>query len=216
MKKIRKIIVILIILVILLGVGYFVYTRYFNKSEEPEIKVEKKIEGYGYTLDENETELYKEEFNNLESILEASEVDYEEYAKSVAKLFVIDFYTLDNKLSKNDIGGVIFLRKDIKDNFIDKARSTFYKYVEIKEGRTQELPVVSSIDEVMVEKTTFTINKISKTTTKKASGASNVGETVDAYKVNISWSYEKDLGYETYKTIYLVRDGKKLSIIEID
>ena len=127
MKKIRKIIVILIILVILLGTGYFVYTRYFNKSEEPEIKVEKKIEGYGYTLDENETELYKEEFNNLETILEASEVDYEEYAKSVAKLFIIDFYTLDNKLSKNDIGGVIFLRKDIKDNFIEKARSTYYK-----------------------------------------------------------------------------------------
>ena len=216
MKKIRKIIIALIILVLLAGAGYLVYTKYFNKTEEPIVKVEKKIEGYGYTLDENETDLYKEEFDNLESILEESEVDYEEYAKSISKLFVIDFYTLDNKLSKNDIGGTMFIRKDIRDNFIDKARSTFYKYVEIKEGRTQKLPIVSGIEDVTVEKTTYTIKKISKTTTKKAGTATNVGETVEAYKVVISWTYEEDLGYETYKTIYLVQDGKKLSIIEID
>ena len=217
MKKIRKLIIILIILIVIFSVGYFVYDNYFNTNEEPVVKVEKKIEGYGYALDENETEVYKEEFDNLESILKESEVDYEKYAESIAKLFVIDFYTLDNKLSKNDIGGAMFVRKDIRDNFIDKARSTFYKYVEIKEGRTQKLPVVSRVDEVTVQQTTYTIKKISKTTTKKANGSyTNVGETIEAYKVDISWSYEEDLGYETYKTLYLVKDGKVLSIVEID
>ena len=129
-------------------------------------------------------------------------VDYEEYAKSIAKLFIIDFYTLDNKLSKNDIGGTEFIKKDMRDNFIEEARSTFYKYVEVIDGRTQELPEVSSITDVSVEKTEFKYSD----------------KTIDenAYKVSISWDYVEDLGYEKEASMIIVKQDKKLYIVEMD
>ena len=215
MKKIRKIIIILLIILIVLLIGYIVYDKCFNKEEEP-IKVEKRIDDYGYTLDENETNIYKEEFYNLEKILESSEVDYEAYAKSIAKLFIIDFYTLDNKLSKNDIGGVEFLKPSMRDNFIEQARSTFYKYVEVKKGRTQKLPIVSSVDDIELEKTTYTIKKITKTTSKKGKTPTNVGDIKEAYKLNISWSYKEDLGYEDTTTMYMIKENDKLYIVEMN
>ena len=130
----------------------------------------------------------------------------------------MDFYTLDNKLSKNDIGGTQFIEEDMRDNFIEEARSTFYKYVEVKsDDRTQDLPIVSSIDEVSIEDTTFTIyDKTTTTTTskyKKTTTAS--GTTVDAYKVTISWSYKEDLDYETEANMILIKDENKLYIVEV-
>ena len=122
---------------------------------------------------------------------------------SVAKLFIIDFYTLDNKLSKNDIGGTDFIKESMRDNFIEEARSTFYKYVEVKSNkRTQKLPVVSEIIEAYVENTSFKYND----------------KTIDenAYKVTISWDYKEDLGYETEAKMILVNENNKLYIIEMN
>ena len=217
-KKSKKILIFLIVLVLVAIIGILVYSFCF-KEDEQEIKVIKTISKYGYTLDENETQIYKDEFNNLDKILSEKEVDYEAYAKSIAKLFIMDFYTLDNKLSKNDIGGTQFIEENMRDNFIEEARSTFYKYVEVKsDDRTQDLPIVSSIDEVSIEDTTFTIyDKTTTTTTskyKKTTTAS--GTTVDAYKVTISWSYKEDLGYETEANMILIKDDNKLYIVEMD
>ena len=99
MKKIKKILITLIIITILLICGLLIY-KFLIKDKPNEVKVVKKISGYGYSLKENATEIYKDEFDNLDSILSKKEVDYEEYAKQIAKLFIIDFYTLNNKLSK--------------------------------------------------------------------------------------------------------------------
>lgn len=201
MKKSRKIIISLIVIILIAIIGLIVYKTVFNNSQE-EVKIIKSIKDYDYNLKENETELYKTEFNELDKILSKKNVDYEEYAKSIAKLFIIDFYTLDNKLSKNDIGGTEFIKEDMRDNFIEEARSTFYKYVEVIDGRTQELPEVSNITDVLVEKAEFKYSD----------------KTIDenAYKVSISWDYVEDLGYEKEASMIIVKQDKKLYIVEMD
>lgn len=201
MKKSRKIIISLIVIILIAIIGLIVYKTVFNNSQE-EVKIIKSIKDYDYNLKENETELYKTEFNELDRILSKKNVDYEEYAKSIAKLFIIDFYTLNNKLSKNDIGGTEFIKEDMRDNFIEEARSTFYKYVEVIDGRTQELPEVSNITEVSVEKAEFKYSD----------------KTIDenAYKVSISWDYVEDLGYEKEASMIIVKQDKKLYIVEMD
>lgn len=201
MKKSRKIIISLIVIILIAIIGLIVYKTVFNNSQE-EVKIIKSIKDYDYNLKENETELYKTEFNELDRILSKKNVDYEEYAKSIAKLFIIDFYTLDNKLSKNDIGGTEFIKEDMRDNFIEEARSTFYKYVEVIDGRTQELPEVSNITDVSVEKAEF---KYSDNTIDE-----------NAYKVSISWDYVEDLGYEKEASMIIVKQDKKLYIVEMD
>lgn len=201
MKKSRKIIISLIVIILIAIIGLIVYKTVFNNSQE-EVKIIKSIKDYDYNLKENETELYKTEFNELDRILSKKNVDYEEYAKSIAKLFIIDFYTLNNKLSKNDIGGTEFIKEDMRDNFIEEARSTFYKYVEVIDGRTQELPEVSNITDVSVEKAEFKYSD----------------KTIDenAYKVSISWDYVEDLGYEKEASMIIVKQDKKLYIVEMD
>ena len=201
MKKSRKIIISLIVIILIAIIGLIVYKTVFNNSQE-EVKIIKSIKDYDYNLKENETELYKTEFNELDKILSKKNVDYEEYAKSIAKLFIIDFYTLNNKLSKNDIGGTEFIKEDMRDNFIEEARSTFYKYVEVIDGRTQELPEVSNITDVSVEKAEF---KYSDNTIDE-----------NAYKVSISWDYVEDLGYEKEASMIIVKQDKKLYIVEMD
>lgn len=215
MKKSKKILITLIIIVILSIIGILLY-NYFSKDEPKEVKTIKSIPEYGYELKENETKLYKDEFDNLDKILSKKEVDYEEYAKQIAKLFIIDFYTLDNKLSKNDIGGTDFIKDDMRDNFIEKARSTFYKYLEVNSSdRNQELPIVSEIKDVEIENTTFVI-KDSKTTTSKTKTTTSKGTQVDAYKVIISWDYKEDYGYEKEANMIIIKEDKKLYIVEMD
>lgn len=216
-NKVKKILITLIIIVILAIVGILLYS-YFKNDEPKEVKTIKSIPEYGYELKENETKLYKDEFEKLDNILSKKEVDYEAYAKQIAKLFIIDFYTLDNKLSKNDIGGTDFIKESMRDNFIEEARSTFYRYLEVEsDTRNQDLPEVSEITSVELENTTFLLEDLEAKTTssrKKASSAS--GTTVDAYKVTISWDYKEDFGYETEANMIIIKEDKKLYIVEMD
>lgn len=201
-SKLKKLLIILIILVIIAIIGILVY-NFFFKNKEEEVKVIKSIPEYGYDLRENETKLYKDEFEKLDDILSKNDVDYEEYAKEIAKLFIIDFYTLSNKQSKNDIGGTDFIKESMRDNFIEEARSTFYRYIEVlSDNRNQDLPEVSEIKSVKIEDTSFTYSD----------------DTVDdnAYRVTISWDYKEDFGYETEANMIIVKEDKKLYIVEMD
>lgn len=213
MKKIRRLLLILILIVLIAIGAYYVYENYIKESDEP--KVIKRIDKYDYELNNKETKLYKTTFDELDKILSKKNVNYDSYAKTISKLFIIDFYTLDNKLSKNDIGGVQFIKDSMKDNFIEQARGTFYRYVEQKEGRSQKLPVVSKITSVNTEKTTYIVEDINATTTKRVNKKTE-GTEYEAYNVSISWDYEKDLGYETTANLTLIKDGKKLYIVEMD
>lgn len=205
-KKAKRILVIfLILLVIVLGVLAF-KDKIFgnNESGVKEIKVVNKIEKYGYNLKENKPKAYKKMFEELKKILEAKEVDEEAYVKKISEMFIYDFYSLQDKTAKTDIGGVEFVYGDFLPNFLQNAQNTYYKYVEnnIYGNRNQSLPVVSNIEVVSVSKEAFAY-----------------GDKTDeeAYKVNVKWSYTESefATYQKEADIIFIHDDIKLSLVEL-
>ena len=199
-NKKRKVLLIIIIAILVLG-AFLVYLL-FNFENVPKQTVKKvdEIKGFNYHLEDRDTALYKKEFQNLKTNLESKEIDYEEYAKSIAKMFVIDLYTIDNKVNKYDIGSLEFVHPDAKENFELNAKDTLYKYVmdNSYNDRTQELPIVSSI----------TINDFQTTTFKLKE------EEIPSYEISLSWEYEKDLDYDTKALVTIVKKDKTLYVVQ--
>ncbi len=199
-NKKRKVLLIIIIAILVLG-AFLVYLL-FNFENVPKQTVKKvdEIKGFNYHLEDRDTALYKKEFQNLKTNLESKEIDYEEYAKSIAKMFIIDLYTIDNKVNKYDIGSLEFVHPDAKENFELNAKDTLYKYVmdNSYNDRTQELPIVSSI----------TINDFQTTTFKLKE------EEIPSYEISLSWEYEKDLDYDTKALVTIVKKDKTLYVVQ--
>ncbi len=193
-NKLQTIVLILMILCIAAIAIYVIITfmpKKVNNKEQEKIK-------YNYILYERDSTLYKDTFSKLKTVLGVEPINYDDYATYAAELFVIDFYTLNNKNSKNDIGGTQYLYNDVKSNFILKAKDTIYKYVGTKENRLIELPVVNKIELVKVEKIEYKIKDIS----------------YEAYKVSLKWEYEKDLKYDKEGSITLIKEDNKLYVVE--
>ena len=156
-QDIRNIILFILVGLIIFGVvGYKVYDDFF-KDKVPDKKLVS-LDLYGYTLSKNDTDLYKDNFKALEKTLNETPINYEDYAKIMSKLFVIDVFTLSNKLSSTDIGGLEFLHKDLRENFKENMGSTLYKNVEINlDGkRTQNLPEVTIVEVTDLFETKYT------------------------------------------------------------
>ena len=125
--------------------GLIIYFGIFNnKKLATHAKKVDTIEGYNYSLYDTSTKVYENVFKELSKELTKASVDEKKYAELLAQLFIIDFYTLDNKLTNLNIGGVEFVHSDIVNNFKEKANATIYKYVQsnIYGDRKQKLPVV--------------------------------------------------------------------------
>ena len=160
-KSDRKIILLFALVGILL-LGFLIYR--VNKdflSKNANKKQIDSIEYYGYTLTKSDTDIYKSTFKELSKVLNNKPIDNTEYAKLISKLFIIDLYTLNNKLSSTDIGGLEFLHKDLRDNFKENMGATLYKYVEsnLDGKRKQELPIVKEVTISDVFETKYTYNK---------------------------------------------------------
>ena len=206
-KKVKNLfIIVLIVLAIILGFFSFKDKLFGSKEDVKEVKVVNKIEKYGYNLKENKPKEYKKMFEELKKILNAKEVDEEAYVKKISEMFIYDFYSLNDKTAKTDIGGVEFVYGDFLPNFLQNAQNTYYKYVEnnIYNNRKQTLPIVSAsdIEVVTVEQEPFAYGD--KTDEK-------------AYKVNIKWNYT-DSEFSTYQKeadIIFIHDDIKLSLVEL-
>lgn len=190
-NKIKKIIRIIMLVVVALIAIYAIFVAIPSKKNKDE-----GIENINnkYILYKRDSSLYKENFEKLRTILETSPVDNKEYAETIVKLFVIDFYTLDNKNDNTDIGGLQYVHSNLKDNLVLNASSTMYKYIKT----TKELPKVKSITSVVTRETTYKIND----------------KDYSAYAITINWEYDKDLGYEKQGTFIVVNDNENLSIVE--
>ena len=190
-NKIKKIIRIIMLVVIALIAIYAIFVAITSKKKKDE-----GIENINnkYILYKRDSSLYKENFEKLRTILETSPVDNKKYAETIVKLFVIDFYTLDNKNDNTDIGGLQYVHSNLKDNLVLNASSTMYKYIKT----TKELPKVKSITSVDTRETTYKIND----------------KDYSAYAITINWEYGKDLGYEKQGTFIVVKDNENLSIVE--
>ena len=190
-NKIKKIIRIIMLVVIALIAIYAIFVAIPSKKNKDE-----GIENINnkYILYKRDSSLYKENFEKLRTILETSPVDNKKYAETIVKLFVIDFYTLDNKNDNTDIGGLQYVHSNLKDNLVLNASSTMYKYIKT----TKELPKVKSITSVDTRETTYKIND----------------KDYSAYAITINWEYDKDLGYEKQGTFIVVNDNGNLSMVE--
>ena len=118
----------------------------------------------------------------------------------LSKLFIIDVFNLDNKLSSTDIGGLEFIHKDLEENFKENMGNTLYKNVEINlDGkRTQNLPIVNSIEVTDVFETKYTYKK----------------NEYDAYLVSLTWDYKQDLGYQKSIKLTLIKDNNILYVVK--
>ena len=209
-KKIKNIIIILIILVVFGGLIYLAISSRGNKKVKTEVTVLDALEEYGYTLSDADSELYKEEFNKLKEILKDSPRDDKKYSEQVAKLFIIDVYTMSTKFNIYDVGGNEFFYTSKVGMFEHKLIDTLYATMEDNTygDRKQELPEVKSITIENVEDASY--EKIDKVDGKEEK------EKVEGYKFLISWEYVKDLGYDSKAEVTVVKDGNlKYSVIEL-
>lgn len=199
-KRLFNFFVILIALVLFAIVAF----KVVSDMNRDNAKVEKKeldiIEPYGYKLDDRDTDTYKKYFNELKEVLSEEPIDEEKYAELLTKLFITDFYTLSSRLTSTDIGSLEFIHENQVENFILNAEETMYKTVEsdLYGERDQELPEVKEVTVESVEATTYTYNNTE----------------YDAYRVTASWTYKKDLGYETEGIFILMKDNDKLNVVE--
>ena len=201
MKKKYKVILIIIIILIVLLAASLVAGKLLSKSDNKDaVKVVDSIDEFGYTLDDRDTKLMKNTYNELKNVLSSDEINYEEYAKKLAELFVIDLFTMDNKVNRYDVGSTEYVYPDNVDNFKTNVEDTIYKSMENNSDgkRRQDLPEVSSITNSSVEGSTFLFGE----------------DEYDSYVVSITWDYVDDLGYDDNATITLIELDNKLYVVE--
>ena len=200
MKKKYKLGLILIaILIFLILVITIIFLLKGDKKVE-KTKVVDSIDNFSYTLDDRDTKLMKETYNELKDILNKDQIDYEAYAKTLAKLFVIDLFTMNNKINKYDVGSTEYVYPESVDNFKLNVEDTIYKSMEDNSDgkRKQDLPEVISVDASNIEEVEFEIKE----------------EIEKVYEVKLTWEYEKDLGYDDNATIKLLNVDDKLYVVE--
>lgn len=198
-KKVIKIFAILLIC----GAGVYFGLMYFNKKTAvKEIKTLDEIKGYSYSLRENDTALFKTNYEALEHVLTSKEIDFKEYAKYASSLFIIDLYTINNKTNKYDVGGKEFVYPSIASNYELNVSDTIYRYVKDNsvQERKQELPEVSEINVSDVSECEYKID--------------SEGKTYSAYKVTLDWKYVTDLGYDTKGIVTLIKVDNNLYVVE--
>ncbi len=189
--KIKKLLrIIMIVLVIVIGIYAF-------KTVAPSIKKESnndidKVKEY--VLYRRDSELYKGIFNKLKEELNKESIDYNKYAEYISELFIIDLYTLSNKNSSEDVGGIGYVLDSVKDNYKLNVSNTLYKYI----NSIDEKPTVSSIELISKKDTTYKLNN----------------KIYDGYEISLKWDYTKDLGYEKEGIVIVIKDNDKLFVVE--
>ena len=196
----------ILICLAIVGVIYYAWTGGFDdwfkpKKSAVETKVLDSLDDYGYSLSDKDTDAFKDEYNTLKDILNEKKIDEEKYAEQVARMFVMDLYTISTKVNKLDIGGSEYFYIDKVSMYELKVMDTLYSNLldNTYGDRNQELPTVSSVETISVEKGTYMVG----------------AEEKEAYIVKVKWTYEKDMGYDSIGTVILCKEnGKRISVVE--
>lgn len=202
LKKKVKVMLVLSVILIATGVGFIAYESIKPKAVK-KATVENEIKEYGYTLKSTRNDKYKEMFQELKDILSKENVDEKAYLEQISKMFIMDFYTLNDKLANTDVGGIDFVHANAKTNFLEKSEDTVYKYVEndIYGNRDQKLPEVTDVTIESTENIEYTI------------GTDFTDD--NAYQVEVSLKYKEDMDYPTKATLIFVHEDNKLSLVEV-
>ena len=197
-KQIKKSALMIIILTILISIG--LYFLLFSKSTGGLLVRSKDTTAkFDYTLDKDNTNLMKENFKELKDILANDNINYEDYAKTLAKLFIIDLYTIDNKKSMYDVGSLEYVYD--KENFKTRCQNTLYRGLNDKSTRkNNEYPIVESINIDSFENGEFTYND----------------NKYESYEITLSWDYKKDLGYDKKGKVTIIKIEDKLYVVSYE
>lgn len=204
-SKIKKVLTILLIVILIAGGIVAVWNFVFkdDNKEAQSIKELAKLEEYGYTLTDSDSKYFKSEFEVLEKILEAESIDEKEYVTQVAKMFVIDLYSLNTKVNKYDIGGGEYYHSAKKAMYEQKVMDTLYSTLldNTFGDRKQELPEVKNVEVKNVEEDTYEIDKAK----------------YDSYVVDLEITYVKSMGYDEKVTATLIKEdnSKRWSVVDI-
>lgn len=205
-RRVKKRIFLVLFLLALVGFCLIYFLGFGKKKDQPvakEIEVIDTIDNFDYTLNDNETEYYNSVFNELKGLLSSDDYENRDYAVLVGKLFLIDFYDLNNKVMKSDVGGTQFVYAPYREDFEKGAMDTVYDSVQsnVYGDRKQELPIVKSVENTDLELKLFEYN----------------GDIdYDAYYLNMSITYETDLGYPNQVLLVLIHNGDKLEIAKME
>lgn len=206
-KKIALIVLSLILVILIIMVGYKLCVKYLFADSENEVKTtEKKVielDNYDYYLHGNATPYEHELAEELKQVLSSEEINWEDYAKVLTKMFVSDLFTLENKNGSGDITSSQYVYADYQAMFKTKVKDTIYASIEIDlDGtRNQTLPSVTNVEVTSVTNGEFTYN----------------GEVLDsnAYYVSVSIGYAQDLGYPTSYEVVLVKNNDLLQVVKV-
>lgn len=200
----KGIISLVIIGIVILGLSALLVNRLFfnNNDDIQKIEVLEEIKDYGYVLEDRDSKLYEEEYKKLKDNLTSDSIDYLEYANSLTKLYVIDFYTLDNKLNKYDVGSLDFILDSDKDVFKNKAMDTYYHNVKDNTfgNRKQNLPSVIGVNISDVEDIKYKLDNIS----------------YDGYLMHVDFKYSIDIDASTNVLITLINKDNHLYVVKVE
>ena len=197
-KKKIALIIIGVVLVILVTVLVCFFVNKNNKHKPEDIvnvtEVSDRIDKYGYSLNKNVTDYYKDEFNKLKNLS-----NEEEIAKQVAKLFVIDLFSMDYKINKYEVTSAQYFYSDKRDMHRNKVMDNLYNLMEDNSygDRKQKLPEVTNVEVSDVKKDNYSLGD----------------KKVDSYVVNLTISYKENLGYDTKGEVILVKDNDNISVV---
>ena len=197
-------ILIIITLVIIIAVVLFVCLKpkKNNTNNVVEVEVIDSIDNFDYQLNDNETKYFNDLFSSLKELLSKEDYNEEDYAVLIGQLFLVDFYDLDSKVMKSDVGGIQFVYEVYRTDFELGAMNSVYKFVDsnIYGDRKQKLPVVKKVEMTNLTKSSFVYN-----------------ETTDsnAYFLDMKIIYENDLDYPVNVSLTLIHNNDKLEIAEM-
>ncbi len=197
-------VILIILLVLMIFISIKVLKESFKKEKATEIQIVDTIEKYGYHLTENNTEYVKKLFEELRDILSKNPVDKEEYAKVLTQIFIADFFDLNSKSSKNEVGGAQFIYSEYQNDFVLSAKDANGIYYHVKNNlygkRKQKLPEVTDV----------TINSIDTDIFESDMVSGN------SYIVDVDITYKEDLGYQDHAVVTLVDQDNKLSVVKLE
>ena len=196
----------ILICLAIVGIIYYAWTGGFEGWFEPkkaavETKVLDSLDDYGYSLSDKDSDAFKDEYNILKDILNEKKIDEEKYAEQVARMFVMDLYTISTKVNKLDIGGSEYYYLDKVSMFENKVMDTLYSNLldNTYGDRKQALPEVKSVEIVSTEETKYKIGE----------------EEKSAFLVKLKWTYVKDMGYDAEGSVILCKeDGVRVSVVD--
>ena len=199
----KRALIIILVLLVVISIGAALIIKVFKDDPKQVVKVNvlKQNDKYGYTLTDNDSDYFKDEFDKLIKIIDNDPVNEEEYATQVARMFTIDLFTMSTKINKYDIGGYEYYHSTKKDVFEKKVIYGLYETLldNTYGDRNQELPEISNVETVSTEKTTYKLDT----------------NEVDGYLVKLKMTYQKDLDYPEEASIVVCKeDNGRWSVVD--